>query len=86
MNWTIEETDRIEDDLLTETHGDNEIYTVIEPSVLGYGVFTNGVYYVKYFFVNDRTVDELNKLSDDLLIEARQFATGVSPNQLSLSI
>ena len=84
MEWTVEDIDRTEDDCLIEKVGDCLIYLIDDFDVTGYGVLKNGEYFVRTFFINSLSSEELNKLSDDLLIESRRFALGISPNQLSL--
>lgn len=83
--WILEDSDRIEDDCLLEEISDCGIYQIMsDPSVIGVGVYKNDAYWVKESFVIGLSIPECNNLFDELMNEAKAFATSQSPNQLIL--
>ena len=85
MSWTIEDSDRIDDDTLIESTPDYAIYYLDGGGdIVGYGVMKGSTYWVQYHLINDLTLEQIKELDANLLIEARQFAIGISPNQLAL--
>jgi hypothetical protein len=83
--WTLEDSDRFEDDVLLEEFPDFSIYSVMgETEIIGIGVFKDGHYWVKEVLAIDLSLAECEALSNQLISEAQAFALGLSPNQLSL--
>jgi hypothetical protein len=84
MNWTLEDSDRIDDDILIESTPDYAIYSIDCCETVGYGVMKGAKYWVKYHLIKDLPLDEIKELDANLFTEAKQFAIGISPNQLAL--